>query len=853
MFKTIKAKLIGSFAFLIVMIVGLSIYSTSKIFESSDGFNQYRHISDNSVLAARIQSNMLEMRLTVQDYLQTPSAERQKHFEQKFQKISELLKQAHHEITEPKRLESIQAIDQDLVDYRKGFNQVKTLLSEAQTVVSEGIDHKGSLMTEQMKSLLLAVEKLHNDQAAFVATAAMHDLLEARLHVAKYIKTQASADADLAQKDLGRFKSDLKSLSPYLQEAGKASVNDLSDQADHYAQTLDHLVKLNEEVGALIQGQLDKLGAHISEMAEQVKVSIRDQQSQIGHHISQLNKQIIEFTLGISLVIVLLSILIATLIPRSVARGLHAIESRLSEITRTGNFSLRADHSRQDEIGEMAESVNDMLANTQTAITEANHVVQAIAKGDFAQRVEADLKGDLAILKEGVNDSAESVAFTMGELRKVMEGLYEGDFSVRMDNRVEAAFRDMVDKAMNATSTVISDISRVMDAMNEGQFDHQVEAEARGELLQMKNAINGSMVRLKHAMDVIAKVVLAQAEGDLTQACEGDFKGDLKTLSNAMNQSIMRLRETVSQAVQASNVVSTAASEVSQGATDLSQRVQEQAAALEETSATMDEMNSAVQSNTQSAVEAANLASDVRSKSHQGSEVMRQTIEAMEMIQDSSHKIADIVTLIDGIAFQTNLLALNAAVEAARAGEHGRGFAVVAGEVRSLAQKSAEAAKDIKNLIEESVQRINQGTELASESGEVLEVINDSIDSVTKMVEQIAKASEEQATGVSQVHQAISQIDQVTQQNAALVEETTAAAESMSEQAEVLSKDMAYFKTGASVTPTASVKKSPVPAVSGQPKPKAAAEPTKEAKTALPQIPAPSQSAKADEEDWGEF
>lgn len=174
----------------------------------------------------------------------------------------------------------------------------------------------------------------------------------------------------------------------------------------------------------------------------------------------------------------------------------------------------------------------------------------------------------------------------------------------------------------------------------------------------------------------------------------------------------------------------------------------------------------------------------------------RMLVKLLKAIEESSHKISEIVTLIDSIAFQTNLLALNAAVEAARAGDHGRGFAVVAGEVRSLAQKSAEAAKDIKSLIDETSQRVEQGASLATKSGDMLSDINSSIDNITQMISHIAQASSEQANGVSQVHIAISQIDQVTQQNAALVEETSAAAESMSEQAQSLSRDMSFFKTG---------------------------------------------------------
>ncbi|MPQ77263.1 HAMP domain-containing protein [Hydrogenovibrio sp. JE_KL2] len=723
-------------------------------------------------------------------------------------------------------------------------------MGQRREIIESNLDKNGPIMTRLIKEVVNGV-KDQGPEAVAVGTRTLSNLLAARLATVKVIQHNKKENVDQAEAEFKKMGNHLDDFIPYLKtQKTRQDIEQLHQLATEYQQGIHQLFEIVEKRNDISNNQLNKIGAHISEVSENIKLEIKKEQDTTGPYIQDLNESLITMTLLVSGLIALISIIIATLIPRSVSRGLHSIESRLTEITKTGDFSIRADESRQDEIGQMAHSVNDMLANTQTAISEANHVVQAIAKGDFAQRVQADFKGDLAVLKEGVNASAESVAFTMSELKNVMEGLYEGDFSVRMDNRVEAAFREMVDKSMNAINSVISDISRVMSAMNEGQFNHQVEVEARGELLQMKNVINDSMTRLKQAMDIIAKVVLAQAEGDLTQNCQGDFRGDLKTLSNAMNQSVAKLSGIVGQAVQVAGIVSTAASEVSQGATDLSQRVQEQAAALEETSATMDEMNSAVQANTENAQEAAKLANEVQEKSSHGTEVMHQTIDAMQMIQESSHKIADIVALIDGIAFQTNLLALNAAVEAARAGEHGRGFAVVAGEVRSLAQKSAEAAKDIKNLIEESVERINQGTELASQSGEVLNVINESIDSVAKMVEQIAKASEEQANGVSQVHQAISQIDQVTQQNAALVEETTAAAESMSDQAEVLTKDMSYFKTGSVAKASGSAVKQ-VHASAPPAAPAKVATLAAPAKTSEPVLP--SKPTKSADDEWDDF
>ncbi len=209
----------------------------------------------------------------------------------------------------------------------------------------------------------------------------------------------------------------------------------------------------------------------------------------------------------------------------------------------------------------------------------------------------------------------------------------------------------------------------------------------------------------------------------------------------------------------------------------------------------MEEFSAAAQSNAENSAQETEIEHQVEEKSIEASKVMKQTIGAMNQIQESSQKISEIVTLIDGIAFQTNLLALNAAVEAARAGEHGRGFAVVAGEVRALAQKSAEAAKDISSLISESVKRINEGTQLASESGEAINAITLSIEDVSRMSEEISQASQEQSTGVKQLQTAIAQIDQVTQQNAALVEESSAASDNMQQLADNLIQRMSFFKT----------------------------------------------------------
>ena len=292
-------------------------------------------------------------------------------------------------------------------------------------------------------------------------------------------------------------------------------------------------------------------------------------------------------------------------------------------------------------------------------------------------------------------------------------------------------------------------------------------------------------------------VTLAEqvAAGDLSvrlDARRGDEFGDLLRAMSCMAGS---LSELVSKVRSSSDSIATGASQIASGNADLSQRTEEQASALQQTASTMEELGSTVRLNAENAQHADQLAKNASDVASQGGEVVAQVVGTMKDIHESSRKIADIIAVIDGIAFQTNILALNAAVEAARAGEQGRGFAVVAGEVRTLAQRSAEAAKEIKALITASVERVEAGTALADRAGSTMDDVVGAIRRVTDIMGEIASSSAEQSSGVSQVGDAVSQMDQVTQQNAALVEESAAAAASLRNQAQALVGAVSVFKT----------------------------------------------------------
>jgi methyl-accepting chemotaxis protein len=286
------------------------------------------------------------------------------------------------------------------------------------------------------------------------------------------------------------------------------------------------------------------------------------------------------------------------------------------------------------------------------------------------------------------------------------------------------------------------------------------------------------------------------AAGDLTSSVRIDYMDETGHLLSALKRMNENLGSIVGQVRHSSDSIATGSTQISSGNADLSQRTEEQASALQQTSATMEELSSTVRNNADNARQANQLAQGASQVALKGGHVVGQVVNTMKGINDASRKIADIISVIDGIAFQTNILALNAAVEAARAGEQGRGFAVVASEVRSLAQRSAGAAKEIKALITDSVERVDEGTSLVDQAGQTMSEIVSAVQRVSDIVAEISTASVEQSSGITQVGQAVSQMDLVTQQNAALVEESAAAAESLKHQARQLVDAVAVFKIG---------------------------------------------------------
>ena len=496
---------------------------------------------------------------------------------------------------------------------------------------------------------------------------------------------------------------------------------------------------------------------------------------------------------------ILLAVVIGTLLIRNIGRSLNQamdVASRIAE----GNLDNQINVESHDEIGRLLTSMETMQNALKRIVADVQRIVEAANKGNFSIKLEtASHKGFAQDIARELNQLSDTVDTAFNDTIRVAQALAQGDLSQKVTRDYQGAYNQVkvsVNTTADSLTQIVAEIQNIVEAAaNRGDFS--VKMDMSGKLGYTKT-LSELLNQLSNVTDTglrdITRVANALAAGDLTQTITKDYPGLFDQTKQGVNGTVENLKKLVDEIKVAVEGINTGSREIAVGNSDLSQRTEEQASSLEETASSMEELTSTVKQNAENAKQANQLAIGASDVAGKGGAVVNQVVGTMSSINESSRKIVDIISVIDGIAFQTNILALNAAVEAARAGEQGRGFAVVAAEVRNLAQRSAAAAKEIKTLIGDSVDKVEGGTKLVAEAGQTMEEIVTAIKRVTDIMAEISAASGEQSAGIEQVNQAITQMDEVTQQNAALVEEAAAAAESLEEQAQNLSTSVSVFK-----------------------------------------------------------
>jgi methyl-accepting chemotaxis protein len=587
---------------------------------------------------------------------------------------------------------------------------------------------------------------------------------------------------------------------------------------------------------------------------------------------------------------VVLGVGIALLLTRILLRPLPQIAGwteRLAQYDMDVEISYR---DRRDEVGTLARAIDElkqtsinaaraesglenvsanvMIADQNNVIVYCNRSVIALLK-----KAEADMRKDLPHFDAGdlIGKSIDVFHKVPAHQQKILAGLTASHRArISIGGRI---FDLIANPALNRRGVRVGTVlewadrteevrlgnemvSLVQNATEQG-FAERVDLSGKtGFIKSLGEAINTMSDKCQAMTGEIAQVIAAMAQGDLTQHLSKDYPGIFGQLRTGANAMAERLRDFAGRLADTARTVRDASAEISTGSQDLAQRTESQAASIEETAASMHEITTTVKQNADNAQAANQLAVAARDTAEKGGSVVSDAVTAVTQIEDSARKISDIVGLIDEIAFQTNLLALNASVEAARAGEAGKGFAVVAQEVRALAQRSANASKDIKALITASNAQVKTGATLVNQTGSSLTEIVTAIKKVSDIVAEIAAASREQATGLEQVNTAVGSMDEMTQRNGALVEQTSASAQALADQGRQLAELVGFFRTGTERPAAAPSAAAPAAKLAAKPaaKPAAAVKPAATARPAPTAAPAKATTATtAGDDDWQEF
>ena len=470
---------------------------------------------------------------------------------------------------------------------------------------------------------------------------------------------------------------------------------------------------------------------------------------------------------------------------------------------RQGNVHVRITKigGKQTLLQQITWKLNDLMDQVETAQVDMYYSMAYVTYGDFSRKsYPAGLHGGFSHALKRLNALTKILSSTTSGVNELMSALNRGDFNKKIDLKVDGEYAKAINNATDAMETMrmmIDNIGEVMGRVAQGDISQRIQAQGQGDFAVLKNNVNLSLDALEGSFHDISRITNALAKGDLTQSSEQFYPGTFGSVISGMNHTVENLKVMVGEIKDSGEVIGAAAKEITAGNYDLSHRTIDQATSLENITASMNKFTETIKQNSENTRQANALAQVSSDFARNGVVAVGQVVKTMDGINESSRKIVDIITVIDSIAFQTNILALNAAVEAARAGEQGRGFAVVATEVRSLAQRAAAAAGEIKNLINDSVEKVEDGSHLVIKAGKTMEDILNSIDGVTNTIKSITKSSDEQIVSIGYMNESLTQIDDTTQQNAALVEESAASAKMLEDQTVVLSSTISNFKLNA--------------------------------------------------------
>ncbi|QOR35330.1 HAMP domain-containing protein [Clostridium sp. 'deep sea'] len=516
----------------------------------------------------------------------------------------------------------------------------------------------------------------------------------------------------------------------------------------------------------------------------------------LGDEFTNTSKALMKKLIYLSVIAIFLMVGLSLLIINLIIKPISVLVDVSNKLAK-GDVNIGVEQITKDEVGILTGAFAQIVEN----IHLQSEIAESISNGDLSMEIVPKSEGD--ILSKSMKKIVETLNDLVTETGKLTTSAIQGDLDTRANITLfNGVYEDIVygvNQTLDAIMIPIEESLEALSELAEGNLDARVDGDYRGDFARIQDSVNTTASEIQNYIKEISTVLDQIANNNLDVEINSNFLGDFKQLRDSINTIINSLNQIIGEIQESSGHVESGAREVSNASQNLSNGAAEQASSVEEMSATITEVAEQTRENANNANQANEIATTAKAMAEEGNEQMKDMLEAMEEMNIASKNIGKIIKVIDDIAFQTNILALNAAVEAARAGEHGKGFAVVAEEVRSLAARSAEAAKETTDLIDTSIKKVKDGTQMAAETASALAEIVNGITDVSVIVDDIANASNEQASAIAQINDGIMQISTVTQSNTSTAEESASASEQMAAQAEYLQNLLQKFVTKATI------------------------------------------------------
>ena len=795
----VGTRIYFGFAVVLVLLAVVVAVGVAGLGTVRDAFRSYATVSSHSLQISDIDGNVAQMRRLVVNFNNSGDMAVAEQVRKVQAGLSKQLRAALDGAVGERRA-ALERMAQLFDGYVADFGKLTEVRQRRDRLYDDQLVPAGEKARDTMSQLAAGLMADGEMEAAALAGQAQERLLLARLAASRFFSSPSDKAAAEVSARNDAFNEAIRKLADRLANpARKRMAQDADQLSDRYVQIFRDTAAAMTEGARLIDAMAAR-GAEFADMTNRTVASETKDREEVLAAAEASLERTFSANLAIAGGAFLFGLLLAWAVARSIVKPVTAMTGTMTALA-GGDLGVTIPAlADRDEIGRMAQAVQVFKENAiaKKAMDEAERArLEEERRAEEARRAREQAIGE--------------------EIAALIDGVSKGDLSRRLDLAGKDGFYKTMSQGINrltdTVEAVIADLGAVLSAL---------------------------------------------AQGDLNKRVERDYQGAFQTLKTDVNATSAKLSEIVGQILRATAAISAAASEVSMGSSDLAERTEQQASSLEETAASMEELGATVRSNADNAQRANGMAADARSAAESGGAVAGSAIEAMRRIEDSSRRITDIIGVIDEIAFQTNLLALNAAVEAARAGDAGRGFAVVAQEVRNLAQRSAQASKEIKSLILDSDSQVRDGVDLVKKAGDALGGIVSGVQQVAGLIAEMASASSEQASALDEINATVSQMDEMTQKNAALVEETTAAAHSLATQAGDLRALVGFFKLDA-----VAMEATPAPAAPTlrraiaptRPPAHTAKAHTSAAHTAPARRTAGAalQRVAADEDDWKEF